>query len=63
METRRGEMATSSFNTKFIIKDPKALENLKKALDNTQPYTPTHDADKAIHQGVEKLKQSLSRSE
>ena len=56
-------MATSSFDTKFIIKDPKALKNLKKALNDSRPYTPTHDADKAIHEGVEKLKQSLSRSE
>lgn len=56
-------MATSSFDKKFIIKDPKALKNLEKALENAEEkYIPKRDIDKEIDKGVKKLNQSLLRS-
>ncbi len=60
-------MATISFDKDFIIKDPKALSNLEKAIDNATnnavgKHVPKTDIDKEIDEGVKKLKQSLSRS-
>ncbi len=55
-------MATSTFDTKFVIKDPEAIKNLEKAMGKRKKYVPKHNIDEAIDDGVKKLKHSLSHS-
>jgi len=59
---RKGKMATSTFDTKFVIKDPEAIKNLEKAMGKRKKYVPKHNIDEAIDDGVKKLKHSLSHS-
>ena len=55
-------MATSSFDTDFVVEDPKAVKNLGKAAENAKKYTPKNNFNETVNEGIKTLKQSLSHS-
>ncbi len=55
-------MATSSFDKKFVVTNPTAIENLNRALDRPRKIQPTiRDYEAEKQKGIELLKRSLFR--